>query len=313
MNIRFLETALWLAHYRNFRLTAEHMNISQAAISSRIAVLEEEFGQRLFDRGARDVTLTEAGERFLDGARDIVTRYGALQQSMRVEEALKGHVRIGMASSMAYFLLPEIAQLLRHEHPGVSFDIVTDDSGSRFPELLLEDRIDICLTVQPSSPLPDTHVVPLCTLAMHWVAAPSLVPISDDYYTPADLARLPLITYPEGTVNGQRMRAYLADAKGTPLSLITSSSLATSIKMVSSGIGVGVVPAIVIQRELQEARLHRLNVQVPFPPTSYVALFRSSRQGQFNAAVRISALAEQAARTLCGPDMRELSWLPETA
>lgn len=309
MNIRFLDAAIWLAHYRNFRLTAEHLHISQAAISSRIAVLEEEFGQRLFERGPRDVTLTPAGERFLEGARDVVACYGRLQDTMRVDTTLQGHIRIGVASSMAHFLLPPITRTLRQEYPGVSFDIVTDDSGSRFPDLLMQNRIDICLTVAPGSPLPDTCVVPLCTLAMKWVASPSLVPRSQDYYTPADLARFPIITYPEGTVNGQRVREYLADAKGGPSSLITSSSLATSISMVSSGIGIAVIPEIVIQRELHEATLHKLNVHVPYPPTAYAALYTS--QGNFKAAVKLSELAVQAARTLCGSHDPALSWLPD--
>ena len=61
MNIRFLETFVWLAKLENFRLTAEKLHTTQAAVSSRIASLEEAFDVRLFDRNTRSATLTPAG------------------------------------------------------------------------------------------------------------------------------------------------------------------------------------------------------------------------------------------------------------
>ena len=63
MNLRFLETFVWLAKLRNFRVTAEKLHTTQAAVSSRIATLEQDFGARLFDRGSREVTLTQDGNR----------------------------------------------------------------------------------------------------------------------------------------------------------------------------------------------------------------------------------------------------------
>src|SRR5258707_1875315 len=65
MNLRFLETFVLLAELRNFRLTAERLYTTQAAVSSRIATLEQEFGVRLFDRGVREVTLTADGAKAL--------------------------------------------------------------------------------------------------------------------------------------------------------------------------------------------------------------------------------------------------------
>jgi len=72
MNVRFLETFVWLAKLRNFRMTAEHLHATQAAISSRISALEQEFGVRLFERGPRDVTLTQEGTKALAFAEQIL-------------------------------------------------------------------------------------------------------------------------------------------------------------------------------------------------------------------------------------------------
>ena len=59
MNIRFLETMIWLSELKNFRATAERMNLTPAAISNRIAVMEQELGIRLFERDVREVRLTQ--------------------------------------------------------------------------------------------------------------------------------------------------------------------------------------------------------------------------------------------------------------
>ncbi len=62
MNIRFLETVIWLSELRNFRATAARLNMTPAAISNRIGAMEQELGFRLFDRDARDVNLTAEGK-----------------------------------------------------------------------------------------------------------------------------------------------------------------------------------------------------------------------------------------------------------
>ena len=64
MNLRFIETFVLLAELRNFRMTAERLHTTQAAVSS-IASLEQEFGVRLFDRNQREVMLTSDGAKAL--------------------------------------------------------------------------------------------------------------------------------------------------------------------------------------------------------------------------------------------------------
>ena len=61
MNLRFVEAFLWVARLKSFKGAAEKLHTTQAAISSRIATLEEELGARLFERDNRSVTLTFRG------------------------------------------------------------------------------------------------------------------------------------------------------------------------------------------------------------------------------------------------------------
>lgn len=52
MNIRFLETFIWVAQLRSFKAAAGKLHLTQAAISGRIAALENDLGELLFERAA---------------------------------------------------------------------------------------------------------------------------------------------------------------------------------------------------------------------------------------------------------------------
>ena len=58
MNLRFIEAFVWVARLRSFTAAAEKLYTTQAAISARIATLEDEFGVKLFERDKRTVALT---------------------------------------------------------------------------------------------------------------------------------------------------------------------------------------------------------------------------------------------------------------
>ena len=65
MNTEELKTFIFLSKVKNFTLAAEQLLIAQSTVTNRISELEKEVGKRLFHRGSKTVTLTEAGEIFL--------------------------------------------------------------------------------------------------------------------------------------------------------------------------------------------------------------------------------------------------------
>ena len=76
LNLKFLETFVWVARLRNFSLAAEKLCTTQAAVSNRIATLERELGVRLFERDLRTVSLTPHGQRALPQAEAIMRQVG---------------------------------------------------------------------------------------------------------------------------------------------------------------------------------------------------------------------------------------------
>lgn len=72
MNTEELKTFIYLSKVKNFTLAAEQLYIAQSTVTNRISELEKEVGKRLFSRGSKTVTLTEAGKVFLRYAERIL-------------------------------------------------------------------------------------------------------------------------------------------------------------------------------------------------------------------------------------------------
>jgi DNA-binding transcriptional LysR family regulator len=145
-NLRYFAT---VARHGSIREAAEELNVAQSALSRQIQKLEQDFGVPLFQRHARGVELTSAGEIFLRHARS------SLRQTERVRselDALKGLRRgtINMQSieSLVQSLLPQAIMRFSARHPGITFN-VTIDRTDRIITAVREGRTDSGLVFYP--------------------------------------------------------------------------------------------------------------------------------------------------------------------
>jgi DNA-binding transcriptional LysR family regulator len=155
MDIRTSRYFAAIAQHNSIRDAADALNVAQSALSRQILKLEETFGVTLFERHARGVALTAAGEVYLRYARDQI----AQADHMRAEfDALngthRGRVRISAIESLTRSLLPRLIAAFREQHPGVGFDVKMDGS-QRIIEAVREIDTDIGMTYysQPASDL----------------------------------------------------------------------------------------------------------------------------------------------------------------
>lgn len=294
MNIRFLETMIWLSELKNFRVTAERMNMTPAAISNRIAAMEQELGVKLFERDTREVRLTQEGLTFVEGARDIVARYTRLVTTVSPKTAVEGTVKIGLLPSMALTLLPGIMDVLRRKFPRIRVSITTD-SSSTLIERLESRELDIVLGFPGAKP-ENFRVMALCTFGMFWIGNGE-AHVGDDILTRQDVLQYPIISYEVGAHNHKRMVDYLPTNSFEETVVHYSNSLGTTISMISAGIGISVLPPIVIQNELRAGTLRVLNVKPDFPPTVYSAVYLENPSARLSPLV--ASIAYDTASRFC--------------
>lgn len=143
IDLRSLRNFVAIASSGSISRAAESQHIAQPALSLQLKQLEERLGTGLFERHARGVSLTAAGERFLAHATDILRRMDAACEDVRSSAREPyGTVAIGMPQSVAkYLAVPLVRHVLTH-WPKVRLQLIEMNSGY-VPEELLRGRIDV--------------------------------------------------------------------------------------------------------------------------------------------------------------------------
>jgi len=304
MNIRFLETFIWLARLQNFRLTAEKLHTTQAAVSSRIASLEESFDVRLFDRNSRSATLTPAGRKMLAYAERIVSLGEAMRREVEDASGDGSLIRLGVVESIVHSWFPAMMARVRERYPRLEVE-VTSDTTIHLAQLLRADAVDL---IMQTDELGDREFAnhPLCEFPMHWVASPALG-LSGKTVDLARLAEFPVISFSRHSGPHIALEREFARAVERPVRINCISSVAAMIRLVADGFGVTALPPAIIQRELREHTLDVLDVDSGFAPLPLVATYRPQSHP---LPARIAELAGEQAQAFVAALGRDLYGRP---
>ncbi|MBV7490842.1 MULTISPECIES: LysR family transcriptional regulator [Pseudomonas] len=271
MNLKFLETFVWVARLKSFRLTADKLFTTQASISSRIAVLESELGVKLFLRDSRGVSLTPEGLKVLDYAEQMMDTMQALKQSIETRSSKAGRVRIGVMDTVIHtWLSPLVAQMTDH-YPLVEIELVADTSLNLCDQLqkgFLDVILQTDLLRQES-----VRSLELASHPMGWIVASNSI-YNRNYTNVAELARERIITYSKNSHPHQEVLALMqANGVMTPrLNCVNSVSAIT--RLLRDGFGIGALPPVLVAEELERGELTLLAIDQRPPNLQVVVSWR---------------------------------------
>ncbi|MCG7505326.1 LysR family transcriptional regulator [Mesorhizobium retamae] len=148
--LRHLRYVVATAELGGIRRAARRLGVDPGAVSRRIQDLENEIGAALFIRGQGGVTLTFAGERFLQQARKALSLAShAVQDAGVIGQGQAGVIRIGVISSLASGFLPELVESYKAHHAAVRLEYVEAGPEEHVPAVQ-QHRLDVAfLTGQP--------------------------------------------------------------------------------------------------------------------------------------------------------------------
>ncbi len=290
MTITFdqLRTFLWVARLGGIRRAAEQMNLSQPAVSARIAALEQTVAAPLFDRDARGVTLTKRGQMLLAHAERIAQSFEAIRESVIEPEAVEDLLRIGASETIAQSWLTDFLARLAKAYPRLSVEVSVDIS-LHLREALLSRAIDLALLMGPVSEFSIDNI-DLPPFEVAWFKAAS--------HGDVDLARTPVISYARNTRPYRELRAELIRRHGAGIRVFPTSSLMAGIQMVAADVGVGVLPRTLARGLLEAGKI------VEFDPgwTPGALRFTASYLGESRSfiAMRAARIAVEAAEAHSG-------------
>lgn len=257
MEVRQLQIFLALADELSFTRTAEKVNTVQSNVTAQIKSLEDELGAPLFDRLGRRVALTEAGRRFQPFAQQALQAMERGLHAVRTGSAPAGPLRISAPESLLTYRLPPILRIYRRRYPDVEISF-----RGQFGDPLLAEldtgKLDLTFTmgdeisspVLQGAPLRDERVV-LFTDTAHPLAGRRTV-------RPSDLAGLPLLLTEAGCGYRLCLERALALADVRPGHITEFSSIEAMKQCVRVGMGIALLPAMVIARELRQGHFKTL-------------------------------------------------------
>jgi DNA-binding transcriptional LysR family regulator len=240
MELRHLRTFRVVARTLNFTRAAAELHYAQSSVTEQIQALEAELGSKLFDRTARRLTLTAAGERLVGYAGQVLSLVEEAKAAVDGERGEPdGTLTIGALETLCTHWVPPIFSAYRAQWPRVRMSLEEGGRGELY-RAVKQSEMDVCFTFGAA---PDDPAFASATLGEEQlvVIVPPGHPLAGkEEIRPGDLRGVGFLATPQGC--GFRE---MLDRIDGPVIEAEVGSLAALARCVAAGMGCGIVPAIV--------------------------------------------------------------------
>lgn len=257
MEFRQLSTFRVVANTLSFTRAAAALDYAQSSVTAQIQALEEELGVPLFNRLGRQVVLTDAGQRLLAYADRLL----ALELEARTLVAgggkPAGTLTIGAPESVCTYRLPPVLRQFRDQYPGVRVifrPLFPADLHRSLGDGSVDAAFFLAEPIRSGSLVIETLICePLALIA---AADHPLVDL--DCVTSADLQGEPVLLTEKGCSYRTLFERRLAADGVHPASNVEFTSIEAIKQCVAAGVGIAVLPLMVVARELAQGQLRAL-------------------------------------------------------
>lgn len=264
MNTTQLRCFLSVAEYLSFARAAEQLNMTQPAITHQISSLEKELDTKLFIRTTRSVTLTEAGQTFMNDANNIIKIEYAAKSRIKKDTLTNIQLfNIGFHTGLELNLFPKILKNLCQEYPSIHPNLKMLSSKS-LRNLLETENIDVMLSFRIDNQIKAPGIyTELCKCPLVCAMSPANPLAQKNALSPDDLRNEHIFLYP--THKNPPMMAQLQShfvQSHQPEHLTYTDNSSCALTMIRSGLGIAFLPDLIPLR---------------FPDVSYVPLENSKQ------------------------------------
>lgn len=258
------------ARHGSFTRAAEELNLSQSAVSKRVASLEDFLGTALFERVRQRIVLTEAGQHYLARVREALEIME--EATMETLAFRSGGSILNIATLPSFgnrWLLPRIGRFSA-VHPQISLNV----TARQWPFDLTQENIDAAI-LYAASPWPGGPSVRLLGEEVIPVCAPGLLPEA----SLAALADLPLLHHRARPRAWQR---WLEEGGAPTVNAFRGNRFEQFdmiIRAAMAGIGVGLVPRFMVEEELAEGLLDAPFSRAMRSAEAYYLVFPERKKG----------------------------------
>lgn len=266
-----------VAEAGSFTAGSQRLGMAKSTASQRIAQLEAGLGVRLLNRSTRLVTLTAAGQVYLDYCRRIRNEALAAQAAMgHLRAGPTGRLRVTCPEITASHFMPAFLQDFAKTYPEITVDLIATNRALD----LVRERIDFAFRVG-STHSQDMILRRISAIRRVLVAAPSYLATAPALKTPAELDRHRCLIHdsqPEWVFEADLQTRYRPEAS------LCSDSIGFLLQSATLGAGIALLPAYVCLSALSEGTL--VPILTDWPPAAYeMTMIFPSRENPTRAQI----------------------------
>lgn len=239
---------------------AQELHLAQPSVSPAVRELEDYYGIRLFDRIGRHIAPTECGKEFYRYAVHIVSLFNEMEKKMRNWDTF-GTLRLGASITIGTHILPVLIHRYQDQFPDLMIEAKVSKSASVEDEII-HNGIDLGLIeTQPSHP--DLRAVPFMTDSMCAITAPDHPLASVKSISLAELSRFPFLMREKGSAGRKLLDAAFSLQQMTVSPRWESTSTQALVKAVAEGLGVSVLPYLIVKKDIEEGTVRQIPLNQP--------------------------------------------------
>ena len=248
-----------VAEHLDFRKAAEHLFLTQPAITLQIRALEDDLGIRLFDRAANRVSLTPQGSLLLGYANKIAALVCQAEQALDAKDGkVSGELSLGVSTTIAQYVLPRLLGAFLDQHPRVQFSLHSGNTAE-IVQLLLANQLSIGLIEGPARDR-GIRTAPFMRDELAMITSPDF---ESDHMSRDQFAASTLLMREHGSGSRRVVEIALQKA-GFKLkcfkNVINLDSTEAIKSAVEAGLGIGIVSRWAISKELELGALKVVEV-----------------------------------------------------
>ncbi len=268
MNSRLLNHFLALANHLHFGQASVAENVSISALSRNIRQLEDETGAVLFNRDNRSVSLTAQGLKFQQYAKEAIRQWNLIRNELADQsDNLQGEISLYCSVTASHSILFSLLNEFRSDYPGIEIKLHTGDPEHAISRIVAGEE-DIAITALPGT-LPRGVVFKSITMSPLLFIVPrergDLDVPTGGKHAKQQWSQVPMILS-EGGLARTRVNAWFRDKGISPRIYAQVAGNEAIVSMVSLGLGIGVVPKLVLDNSPVEGNIRVLNVKPELEP-----------------------------------------------
>ncbi len=286
-----LRLFLQIAEERSMTRAAALMHMSLAAASTRVKHMEAQARLPLLYREPRGVRLTPPGEAFLHHAKSLLRQANSLRADMEeYEKGLRGHVRVHANTTAVTDFLPEILAEFLARNPQVNIDL-KERPNPDIAHGVQDGQADIGIVAG--------EVDTLGLRSIHFSTDRLVLVVPRSHR----LAGVPAVAFADildedavGMEERSTLQSFLsaiAERLGKPLRLrVQVSSFDAMCRMISAGVGIGIVPESAARRNVRRMKLCRIELTDEWRVRERYILVRSADKLPLPAHALVEAIVK---------------------